>query len=276
MAVDAGQTYRWTLDVRDASGAPANAATIALTITLPDQTTLTPTVANPPAVTGSYIYDHVTTLAGLHKFTSVTTSPGTAKTDYVNVRAYRSVLGLDEAREYLNVTDRSRDELIRSTLGAITREIERHIGTCVIRAIANEFIPGEVRDAIRLPSGPLPTDTSVTSIASVYPWGPSWATADLIVDGAGSMAYTADGTPFTGGPWRWSGTAGRAVISDDVIDGAKMALWDAWATQRGASADQLEPSLSETGDYSAGPPPGYRLPPRVLQLIGGEKIPTFA
>ncbi len=277
MALDVGQTYRWSYDVRDAAGALTNAATITLTITLPDQTTATPTITNPPAATGKYLYDYVLTQPGTYKFAGLTTAPGTAKTDYASARDYRSLLGLDEAREYLGLPDTSRDELIRSLLGAVTKHIERYIGTCIPKAISGELIPGDIRDTIRLPSGPALSTSAVTSIISIWSGGPSWAAADLTVDAVpGGQVYPASGMPFTGGPWRWSGTAGRLVISDDVLEGAKLALWELWAPLRGVTADQIEPSMSEVSDYETAVPPGWRLSPRVLQLLDGEHMPGFA
>jgi hypothetical protein len=274
MALDVGQTYRWTYEVRDASGALANATGITLTVTLPDQTTAAPAVTNPPAVAGKYFADYVLTQPGLHKFAGVTTAPGTAKTDWISAREYRSILSLDEGREFLGVLDTSRDEVIRSMLGGVTRLVERYVGTCVPRQITNEFIPGDIRDMIRLPSGPALSATAVTSVVSVWSGGPSWAAADVFADG--TDVYPADGMSFTGGPWRWSGTAGRQVISDDILEGSKMALWDLWAVQRGISGDQQEPSLQESADFETSFASGWRLPPRVMQMLDGEHVPGFA
>jgi hypothetical protein len=52
-------------DDPDAGGVLTNAASVALTIILPDGSTVTPSVTNPPAVTGKYRYDYQTTTASL-------------------------------------------------------------------------------------------------------------------------------------------------------------------------------------------------------------------
>jgi hypothetical protein len=272
MAIETGQTYRSVLEVRDEDGSLVTPSTSAYTVTLPDQTTAAGSVS--VLSLGHLAADYATTMAGLHRGKWVTTVPGIPKTDWFNVTEYRSLLSLDEAREYLGQADTSRDEVIRSMLGGITRLIERYIGTCAARTVTGEFIPGDIRDMIRLPSGPALSATAVTSIVSVWSGGPAWATADVFADG--TDVYPADGTSFTGGPWRATYTAGRAVIPDDVLEGAKMALWDLWAVQRGISADQLEPTLQETADYETSFPSGWRLPPRVMQMLDGEHVPGFA
>src|SRR5215475_3624643 len=163
MAIETGQTYRSTLTVRQADGTLVTPSTYTYTVTLPDQTTAAGSVA--AASTGQLTGDYTTTQPGLHKGKWVTTAPGTVKTDWFDVREFRSILPLDEARDYLGVLDTTWDEKIRSLLTGVTRLIERRIGACCIRPVTNEFILGDVRDLIRLPSGPLLTSASVTSIA---------------------------------------------------------------------------------------------------------------
>ena len=273
--IDLGASYLIAFDVHDASGALAHAATATLTITLPDGTPDTPAITD-ATVSGQYRLAYLPAAVGHYGWTAVTTTPNESWSDAFNVRAYRSVLSLAAARDFLDLRDTSRDPVLRSMLAGITRLIERRIGTCVIRVITDEFIYGDVRDVIRLPSGPALSATAVTSIASTWPGGRTWATADLIVDPGGSLVYPADGGPFTGGPWKAAYTAGRSVFSDDIIEGAKAALFDLWAVQRGVTADQLEPSMEEVSAYETAMPPGWRLPPRVMQMLDGETVPGFA
>src|SRR5215471_8595827 len=187
MAIETGQTYRSTLEVRQADGTLVTPSTYTYTVTLPDQTTAAGSVA--VASVGRLTGDYTTAQAGLHKGKWVTTSPGTVKTDWFDVREFRSLLPLDEARDYLGIADTTWDEKIRSLLTGVTRLIERRIGSCCIRQIIGEFIIGDIRDAIRLPSGPLPTSASVVSITSIYPAGNTYAAADVICDPDSSMVY---------------------------------------------------------------------------------------
>ena len=50
--IELGGIYQATLNVFAAPGTAGNASTVSLVITQPDQTTVTCTVTNPPAVTG--------------------------------------------------------------------------------------------------------------------------------------------------------------------------------------------------------------------------------
>jgi len=274
--IDLGAAQLIAFDTYDASGALANVTGVTLTITLPDGTPATPAVTNPPAVTGKYRLTYLPAAIGHYEWTAVTTAANEAWSDSFNVRAWRSILGLDDARDFLDLRDTSRDPVLRSVLAGITRRIERRIGTCVIRAITGEFIPGTVCDAIRLPSGPPLSAVAVTSVTSTRPGGPSWAAADLTADPGTWMTWPVDGSPFTGGPWLAAYAAGRSVFPADVIEGAKAALYDVWAVQRGVSADQQEPSMDEVSAYELAPPPGWQLPARVTQMLDGETIPGFA
>lgn len=82
---DLGDTLRFSSDAFDNAGALTNAQAVSLTITLPDGTTATPSVTNPPAVTGKYFYDYTTTTAspeGLYLGKWLFTFAGGATTSY--------------------------------------------------------------------------------------------------------------------------------------------------------------------------------------------------
>lgn len=271
-----GQVYRSTYTIYGLDGPPSK---VALAITKPDGTAEAPAPATgEPAVTGqdyTWTVDYTLPAAGLYGFTWSSDSPDTSRpTDWITCTEYRSILSLADAREYLDIRDTSRDEVLLGTLAGITALIERHVGACVIRAVTNEVIPGTTLRALHLPSGPVPAADSVTSVASLYPGGPSWAAGDLVVTPTSGTVRRADGHRFWGGPWQWSGTAGRLVITPDITEGAKAALFDLWGAQRGVSADSIEPSMEEVAAYETGVPPGWRLPPRVTQFLDGEKMLT--
>jgi hypothetical protein len=274
--IDLGAAYLIAFDVTDENNAPANATGVTLTVTLPDGTTATPTVTNPPLVTGKYRLTYLPASAGRYEWVAVTTVPNTSWADSFSVGTFRSILSLTEARDFLDLRDTSRDPVLRGTLSGLTRLIERYIGTCVPRTVTDEWVYGDTADMLRLANGPLLSATAVTSVTSIWAGGPTWATADLAADPAAGTVYTADGSGFTGGPWKATYTAGRQVITPDVTEGAKAALFDLWAPQRGMSADSIEPSMEEVTSYETAVPPGWRLPPRVMQMLDGERMPGFA
>jgi hypothetical protein len=276
MTYDVGQSYAVTLPIVDANGVPANPATATLTITLPDQTTASPTVTLPPATQGLLLVNYVFAQAGLHAFDWATTNPTTHKTDYVNVRKFRSVVSLAETRDYLAISDTRNDEKIRGVMAGATRLAERIVGTLVIRQFTDEIIPGEFRDVMRLLHGPLVSTASVTSVSSVWNGGPVWQNSDLIVNPAAATLRLQSFLPFWFGPWKATYTGGRTEIPDDVILGVKEIIWDLWATQRGNLTDQQEPGLQEITSFEQSIPAGYRIPGRALELLEGERRPGFA
>ena len=60
--LEQGETYQYRQTVTDAAGTPANAGTVTATITLPDGSTVVPTIVNSGA--GLYDFDYLTTQAG--------------------------------------------------------------------------------------------------------------------------------------------------------------------------------------------------------------------
>lgn len=273
--IDLGQVYEATLSVTDASGAPANPSAAVLTITLPDGTAVTPAVTLPPAVEGLLAVDYPTVQAGLHKAAWVTTGPGTAATDYFSVRQFVSVISIAEAKEHLNkkLTASATDSELRRFMMAATELVESKAGTCVIRPVVNELIPGTCTRLIRLPSAPVPDAASVTSITSLRTGGPSWATADLIVNPSAGTVQSLDWRGFWAGPWQWSGTAGRRVIPERLEHAVKEQLRHLWETQRGA---QPPPLIQGEQTFTTSAGWTFSVPRRVLELLEPDIDLVFA
>lgn len=126
---DLGDTVPLTIEVTDAAGAPTNAATVTLTITLPDGSVLSPVPSNPAV--GRYESDFVPTVAGLHVVRWVTTGPAAAWADVVDVRpaAEVSLVSLADAKAHLNKSGSTSvdDEELRPVLVAATQRVARHL-----------------------------------------------------------------------------------------------------------------------------------------------------
>lgn len=272
MSVEVGAVYRSTLTVMDSTGLLVDPATKVLTVTLPDQTTATPAVTRDSL--GTFHADYTMTLEGLHKFLWVSTGPVTSRTDYVNCNQFRSIIGIDEARDFIHENDTSRDPVLRQVMAAATELAESICGTCVIRTITDR-IPGGQRRAIRLPRGPLPTDTSVTSITSVWPGGPAWVTAGLILSRESGIVEPADYIGFWWGPWTAVYTAGRAIISQGIQLAVKEIIFDMWSAQRPYGPDSLEPGPEDTARFEQ-MIAGYQIPPHARSLLEPDQMPGFA
>lgn len=114
--------------VRDAAGALTNASTTALTITLPDGTTVTPSWTS--AATGTYTYDYPTTVPGNHSWVGASTGPATS-TDPERFRVRDTLADyatLTDLKSYLGITDTVDDNQLYIALDASQAAIEAYCG----------------------------------------------------------------------------------------------------------------------------------------------------
>lgn len=273
MSVEVGSLYRSTLTVTDALGNPATPATKVLTVTLPDQTTATPTVTTDTANT--FHVDYPITQEGQHKFVWSTTGPQTSRTDYVNANAFRSIVGIDEVRQYISYTTTEKDSILRAIMASATDLAEGIVGSCVQRRFVNEIVSGYSAQVIRLPHAPLPTSAAVETITSVWPGGPSWVTADVIAYPASGTVEARSMIPFWFGPWQVTYTAGRLVIPERIQLAVKEIIYDMWALQRPFGVDSYELGPDETARYEA-TLAQYDIPPHAKSLLEKEAQPGFA
>ena len=274
-AAEVGESYESSIIVTDENDALTNAVTVVLTITLPDQTTVTPSVTN--SSTGHYKVVYTLSQEGLYKFSWVTTIPYTSETDYVPVNAFRSVVGIDDVKTFINFNSTSDEGLLRQIMMSATELIEEEVGVCVIRTFTNERIPGGYEaQVLKLPHGPLVSDTSITSISSVRASGPTWtqANGDFVVYPDSATVELASYMPFYFGPWKGTYTAGRAVISQKIQLAALEICYDMWATQRPYGADSLEPGPDETAKWEM-LVNTYKIPPHAMAMLSGEERPGF-
>jgi hypothetical protein len=273
MTVEVGGQYRFAYTVKDSTGALISPATNVVTIVLPDQTTATPSIVTDSL--GTFHVDYTMVQEGLHSFTGVTTGPVTHRTDYASAVIFRSIVGIDEARAYIGETDTSRDDILRQLMMALTEKIESVVGVCVIRTFTNQTVNGYDREVIRLRHAPLPSTTSVASIVSVYPGGPSWATGDLIVYPESGTVEPVNMIPFWWGPWKATYTAGRTVVSQPIQLALKEAIFEFWSTQRPYGPNQLAPGMDDTSRWETALA-AYDLPPHARSLLEPYEIPGFA
>jgi hypothetical protein len=273
MAVELGSQYRFEFQVRNDLGVLIDPSTKTVTVLLPDQTTASPSIVQDSL--GTFHSDYTTVQEGIHKFTANTTGPVTTKSDYVPVNVYRSLIGIDEARIYIGETDTTRDDILRMVLSALTDKIESVVGNCIQRTFTNERQSGSEAHVIKLKHGPLPSDTAVTSISSVFAGGPSWVTAQLIVFPDSATIQTADQLDFWYGPWKATYVAGRIVTPVAIQLALKEALFDFWANQRPYGAGDLEPGLTATSEWEERLAQ-YDIPPHAKSLLEPFEQPGFA
>lgn len=265
MPFDLGDTVPLTVEVRDATGVLANAGVIALTITLPDNTTASPAVSNPPATTGVYIYDYAPVQSGRHLVRWVASGANaSAYTDSFDVRVSAPPLffSLSDAKAVLNIspTVSTHDSLIRDLIESTTATVEYLIGPVVRQSVT------EVHDGgwtcLTLRQAPV---ISVQSIVPVLTGGTTYNVADTDLEATTGVLRLLSGGSFVG-PLRIAYTAGMTVTPAAVRDASRIILKHLWRIRTGI--DGL-PGVGPPGDYGESMVPGwgYAVPDAALQLL---------
>lgn len=267
MAFDLGDVVPLAVTVTDAAGAPTNATTVTLTITLPDGTTTTPSVANPPASTGVYTCDYAPTQAGRYLARWTSTGPQAAYVDAFDVReatpAY--LISLADAKKQLNMVSTATDEEVRDYLGAVTTVVEDHLGRVVVRrSFAEEHDARGGRFV--LDRTPVVSLTSVARVDGAY----TWDISTLHVSPAGVVTSPL-GTPPSGRVVSVH-IAGMALIPENYGLAARIILQHLWQTQRGTRGGPRPGGLADSIGVAGA---GFAIPNAALELLGGG-IPGIA
>ena len=268
---DVGDLVPITFTVRTAAGALTNAATVTLTITLPDGTTVTPPVTNPPAATGIYTYDYPTVQVGRHTWRATTTVPTAAYgplTFHVAEASPGPIIGLDDAKRHLNMdlTTTTHDEELRGFLEAATPVVEDVVGPVVVRTYREVHSSGAL-----LVLGQAPV-VSLTTLTPVLTGGSSYTVAALDVDAETGIVRRLDGGSFTG-PVRVTYKAGRAIVPANIVQATAEIVRPMWETQRGHSG--ARPGFGEEDLLPTSS--GFTVPRRAMELLKPhQKAPMVA
>lgn len=272
MAFDLGDTVRLAADSTDPGGTLTNASSAALTITLPDGTTVTPAVTNPPAQTGKYTADYVTVQPGRHQVRWVFTVPASAYTDVLDVRPAdpQYLFSHADAKKHLNIpaSSTSDDEEIRDWNAATTMVVEHFVGPVVKRTVTERhtFRTAAVRVLRQIPA------LALVSLVPVLNGGPSYDPADFDLDEETGLVQRLDGG-WLYGPLRITYSVGRAMIPPNIGNAGRIILQHLWRTQRGGARGAV---LAGSEDYSVSEPIpglGYAVPNRALELLEPHRLP---
>lgn len=270
MPFDLGAVVPLGTTVKDSAGALANAGAMALTITLPDATTVSVSPVTPTS-TGVYAYDYTTGQAGRHAARWVATGVNAgAYTDQFDVREQTppTILSLADAKTHLNLTTTTHDDEVRGWVESVTSGIEHLAGVCVRRTVVEKHdVPAHGVHTLALRRTPV---LSLTSLVAVLSGGTSYTVADLDVDGPTGIVSRLDGARLHG-PLRATYVAGRAVVPANLTAAGKIILQHLWRTQQGPGRPQMG-----VGDFDVTeqvPGFGYAIPHRALQLMEPHRLP---
>lgn len=263
--IDLGSLYRISVDVRDPSGALVNPGTATLTITLPDGSTVSPTVPT-PATVGQLRVDYPTVQAGRHVWRMVTTSPVTAYADVFDVEEAtpEGIVSLAEGRAQLNLgsTETVDDDELRGYVAGAALAVEQELGRIVVRrTFTDRFELCGTTTEVLLRRVPVLSLTSAVSADGVT----TWATGNLQLNKETGLVTVASGAPFTD-TVDIVYEAGLVVIPWNYRLAGKIILQHLWETQRGRmSGVQLggseEPFMTGRG---------YAIPRRAQELLGTQ------
>lgn len=270
MPFDLGSVVPLSVSVTDASGAPADAGEVVLTVTLSDQTTASPAVAHPAV--GSYTADYTATQAGRHIARWVATGDNaSAYVDVFDVRpaAVVGIVSLADAKKHLNITSTTNDQEIRDHIEAATAIVEYYTGPADVTSVTEVVQGGYSLVLSHVPA------ISLTSVTPVYSFGLTYNVDDFDLDGAMGVARHKLGWPLIG-PLRVVYKAGRAIIPANLQLAARIIIKHLWETQRGGSRRPGMGQSDEIVEQQLVSAMGYAIPRRAVELLQPQQTVGIA
>src|SRR5215470_17776952 len=214
MAYDLGDVVVLSTTVMDSAGQPANAGSMALTITLPDDTTV---VVGPIASTstGVYVFNYATVQAGRHLVRWVASGANaTVYTDVFDVRdrVPVAIVSLADAKIQLNIAASfvADDEELRGFIAGASLAVERQLGTVVSRRSFTERRTADSGGRVVLSNVPVLAVSSAQSADGAT----VWSAGDLDVD-EGIGLVVASAGPKLSGDVVFVYAAGLRIVPDD-------------------------------------------------------------
>ena len=247
----------------DSAGVAANATSVTCTITLPNNTTTSPSVTN--TATGVYQATYSPAVVGhFGVYWAATGTNATAKEDAFNVEdnSVSPPISLTDVKNHLNITVTDDDAELLAMLNAATGLIEGVVGPLSRRTVTAETHNGG-RTTVLLKQAPIISITSCLENGSALA-----ATSYSVDEESGVLTRTSGYTVYT-----WGGdvdfanfnnisvtyVAGRSIIPADLAHAVLELVRHLWTTQRGSIR------RSGTDDYVPGS--GFSMPNRVREML---------
>lgn len=271
--ISLGAIYPAAVNLTDASGNPANASTVVLTITLPDTTTVTPSVINPPAVTGAYSYPYLPVQPGRHTVSWVFTGPNAAYTDTFDVAEANppSIISLADVKQQLDIplTETVNDAELLQWLYTSTQIIEQYKHEVIARRTVTE-IQGNpntfpyyyqigMNPKVRLHYTPVISLTSIVAEDGSF----TWTVSNFDVDAFSGLITCLNGPPITGRVV-FVYSAGYTVIPYNYLIGCRMLFQHLWESRRGPGGESGMVGPEELSDFRH----YTSLPRKVAEMLG--------
>ena len=267
----------------DTQGNAQNAATVTLTVTLPDGTTAAPTVANNG--TGVYSAKYVTTQAGHHLALWVATDaayPGAwADSFEVQALADPTIVSLAEAKDILQLGGTTEfDARLQGWNGSATEVIEYICGPVVQQTVV-ETLPARGLEthlskppvlglAVWTQVPPELANLGITVSSPPSPmlrtrvYGIEYPLTQLYCDPRRGVVTHTSGLPFYYCDYVWQYQAGRVVIPSGIYDAGKIILEHLYQVYRGGVGAQ---DVASGESVTTLPGFGFAIPNRALELL---------
>lgn len=269
MTIDLGDTYRLNARNLSPAGDLVTATNMALTITLPDETSVVVSTVTADS-TGVYHYDYATTQAGRHLARWLAT--GTGASAYVEAFDVTPanppyLVSLQDAKETLNITSSTYDEELRIYIEAATTAAEDHRDEIIAKRSLTYKNMFYGCSEVVLPHRPVVSLTSVVNVET----GLSYNTAGYDLDQDTGKVRALTGGNFTG-LLRFTYVAGYAVVPAAFSLAVRIIVQHLWETQRGPmGASRFAGSLDDAALMR------FRsmnifVPPRAQELLG-DRMP---
>jgi hypothetical protein len=293
MPLYVGDPAPLTFTLTDAAGNPVNAVATqpVLTITLPDQTSATPSVSNPG--TGIYTAVYSTVQAGHHLVKWVcadATYPG-ADADVFDVwsTASTNVLSRADAKGILSIAaaNTTYDDLVDKVNGSVTSWLEWYCGAIVPQVHVEELGAGGLAVQLSQPNNAallawtqvpsqFSADTTRTVPAPPSPmfpvlvYGVTYPLSQLSCDPVKGIVRQTSGLPFYYGPYLWRYSTGYQVIPQPVRLAGSVVLRHLYGFERGGSAVAVAGADEETTLT----PFGFAVPNRAVEILAAFESPA--
>lgn len=262
---DVGDIVPLGITTTDADGTTADGGIVTLTLTLPDETVVTPAVDHVVG-SGQYTVDFPAAVEGHHRVAwSVTGANASAYPDSFNVREVGDqLIALSEAKSQLRLTTSAHEDDLRLFIAAAGKAIEDHTGKTIVRRTITER-HRRVNRGLILKRTPVLSLTSVATVDGVT----SWDAANLDVDGDTGVVDVLTG-PGLYGTLRVTYVAGMRVIPPNYLLACRIITEHLWQTMRPFASGSVPQvgALDDSLDARAGGLVGFAIPNRALELLG--------
>lgn len=273
-----GEVAGLSFTAYDTTGAPANAATVTLTINRPDGNTDGPFTVT--GTSGVYTYSYLTQVAGLHSYRWLATGtpgPGVgvgAQTDVFDVRqaAAANIFSLADAKVMLNEPPNvtTYDAKIKSYIRSVTGFMEKYCGPITVQQVTERQRAGGMFIALNKPPVYQPSTQphQIIAMTPVLTYGLVYDLSLLTVEMKTGIIRHSAGLPFIYGPYDFTYTAGRPVIPEECLLGGEMILKHLWGVERGGSG---QGGVGASDDVTV--MWGFSIPNRALEILESQRVP---